>query len=145
MGRQSGGAISAGAGSTTLPLMSIYALAANRPAIREIGISNVSAVAVAVKVVRLTTTGTQGGALVEDRHDPDGAAVNAALFDTHTVAPALGNDMGYRCQLGAAIGSGWVWTFGAEGLLIPVGVANGIGVIIENGTGQILQIYFAWD
>ncbi len=144
MARFSSGALTAGAGSTTLPLISIYALAADRPTLREIGISLTTATAAAYKLVRLTATGTQGSALVNAKHTPD-TALNAAAFNTHTVNPTLGDDLGYRCQLGAAVGSGWVWTFGDAGLLIPVGVANGIGVIVENGTGQVLQAYIVWD
>jgi hypothetical protein len=47
--------------------------------------------------------------------------------------------------LGAAIGAGVIWTFGDAGIRIPVGAANGVGVVVENGTGQACQIYAVWD
>ena len=50
-----------------------------------------------------------------------------------------------QTTLGAAVGSGWVWTFGDEGLQIPEGTANGIGIYIPTGTGQILDYYIFWD
>lgn len=144
MARYSTGVLT-GAGSTTLPIVSLYSAAAVAGKIREIGITNTTATAVALKLVRLTSTGTQGGVLVEAKHDPDSAAASAAGFTTHTAAPTLGDDLGYRASLGAAIGSGVIWTFGDAGLRIPVGVANGIGVLVENGTGQACQVYLVWD
>ena len=62
----------------------------------------------------------------------------------------LGDDLGYRAVLGAAVGSGVIWTFGDDGILIGEpdaveAVTNGIGVILETGTGQICQVYMSWD
>ncbi|MGH9158186.1 MAG: hypothetical protein ACRD1K_20650 [Acidimicrobiales bacterium] len=123
----------------------MYAAAAVGAKIREIGVFNTTATAVDVKLVRLTTAGTQGAGLTEAEHDPDGAAAACTAFTTHTGAPTLGDDLGYRASLGAAIGSGVIWTFGDQGLRIPVGTGNGIGVIIEVGTGQACQAYIVWD
>ena len=133
------------AGSTTLPLISLYSAAAVGGKIREIGVFNTTATALDIKLVRLTTTGTQGSALTVGKADPDSAAASSGAFQTHTVAPTLGSDLGYRASLGAAVGSGVIWTFGDQGLRIPVGTANGIGVIVENGTGQACQAYIIWD
>ena len=139
------GARAAGAGSTTLPSGSLYAGAAVSPRLREVGIFNTAAVAVAVKLVRLTTAGTQGAGLVEaDQAVADAVAASAA-FNTHTGAPTLGDDLGYRTALAAAVGSGVIWTFGADGIAIPVGTGNGIGIIIATGTGQILDWYLVFD
>lgn len=137
--------VKTGAGSTTLPIISLYAAAANGGAIYEIGVFNTTAVAVDLKLVRLTTAGTQGAGLVEAPHNPDSVAAACTAFTTHSVAPTLGNDMGYRASLGAAIGAGVIWTFGSTGMRIPVGTGNGIGVIVENGTGQACQAYLVWD
>jgi len=134
------------AGSTTLPLISLYASASVGGKIREIGLFNTTATAVDVKLTRLTTAGTQGTGLTEAEHDPDGAGASCTAFTTHSsTPPTAGDDLGYRASLGAAIGAGVIWTFGDTGLRIPVGTANGIGVLIENGTGQALQAYIAWD
>lgn len=145
MARYSNGGLSAGAGSTTLPLMSIYSAAAVAGTFREVGVFNTTATAVAVKLVRLTTTGTQGAGLpAPNKYNPDSAAASMVGFQTHTVAPTT-SDAGYRAQLGAAVGSGVIWTFGDLGMRIPVAVTQGIGVMIENGTGQVCQVYFVWD
>lgn len=146
MGRYSTGARSAGAGSTTLPVGSLYAAASATGWLREVGVTNTTTTAVAIKLVRLTTAGTQGSGLTEAPHSK-GLAVAAACtaFDTHTVAPTLGDDLGYRGTVGAAAGAGMVWTFSDQGLFIPTGTGNGIGIIVATGTGQILDWWMTWD
>jgi hypothetical protein len=134
------------AGSTTLPLFSIYGSTTGRPYLNEVGIFNASSTAVSLRLVRLTTTGTRGTALTNSpmtMEDP--APAMASCYGTHTVAPTLGGDLGYRCVLGAAAGSGIVWTWPDRVMTISSAAAtNGIGVIVENGTGQACQIYFVW-
>lgn len=135
------------AGSTTLPIISLYGSATVTPQIVEVGIFNTTTTAVALKLVRLTTTGTQGTGLVEAPLNPEinPPTALAAAFGTHTVAPTLGNDLGYRGILGAAVGSGLIWTFGGRGLSVTVAANAGVGVIVENGTGQACQAYIVWD
>lgn len=145
MPRYSAGGRSTGAGSTTLPVGSIYSGAAGPTKIVEIGVFNTTAVAAAIKLVRLTSTGTQGAGLTEAPHENDASGAVATAFDTHSAAPTLGNDLGYRASLGAAIGAGVIWTFDNGGLRIAPGVANGVGIIVASGTGQILDWYVVWD
>lgn len=133
------------AGSTTLPIISLYSAAAVRGKIREIGVFNTTTTALALALRRLTTTGTQGAALTKAKYDQDSAAASSGTFTTHTVAPTLGDDLGYRAAVGAAVGAGVIWRFDDSGLLLPVGVANGIGIIVAVGTGQICDAYIIWD
>ncbi len=149
MARFSAGVLTT-AGSTTLPIMSLYSAAATVGALREVGCFNTTATAVAVKLVRLDTTGTQGSGLVEARHHPKKPPALCTAFTTHSANPTLGDDLGYRAQLGAAVGSGVIWTFGGDGLVIgPEDAAEqvifGIGLIVADGTGQACQVYFVWD
>jgi len=144
MARYSAGALTS-AGSTTLPIISLYAAASVGGALREVGVFNTTTTAVALKLVRLTTAGTQGAALVEGKHDPNSVAASCTAVNTHSIAPTLGDDLGYRAVLGAAIGAGVIWVFGGTGLIIPTGTGNGIGVIVENGTGQACQAALTWD
>jgi len=144
MARYSSG-VRTGAGSTTLPIISVYATAAVSPKVREIGVFNTTTTAVALHVVLLTTAGTQGAGLVEGKHDPNSATAACTAFTTHTGAPTLGSDMGYRTSLGAAIGSGVIWTFGDQGISVPLGTGNGVGVIVTTGTGQVCDAYIVWD
>ena len=143
MPRYSAGVVT-GAGSTTLPIISLYAAAAVGARIREIGATNTTATEVVLKLIRMTTTGTRGSALTNAKHDPASAAAGCSAYGTHTVT-ATNTDMGYRTVLGAAIGSGVIWTFGDSGLVIPVGTGNGIGIMVGSGTGQACSCYIVWD
>lgn len=147
MARFSLGALSAGAGSTTLPLLSLYGVATGSFALREVGVTNTTSTAVAIRLVRLSTAGTQGSAVGGSQIGYDVARPTplCKVFNTHTVAPTVADDLGYRASLGAAVGAGVIWTFGDIGIRCAVGTANGVGVIIENGTGQVCQVYFVWD
>lgn len=132
------------AGSTTLPIASLYSTAAIRIRVREIGVFNTTATAVSLRLVRLTTTGTRGAAFtsgVQYAEDPT-AAIGVA-YNTHTVAPTL-TDLGFRTVLGASIGSGMVWSFEDFQLTIGAVANTGIGIAVENGTGQATQAYFNW-
>ena len=144
MPRYSSGALTT-AGSTTLPIISLYAGSGAGGAIREISVSNTTTTAVAIRLVRLTSTGTQGTGLTEAKYDPNSATASCAAFNTHSANPSLGDDLGYRVVLGSAIGSTIIWTFGDVGLRIQAGTSNGVGVIVENGTGQACQAYIVWD
>jgi hypothetical protein len=133
------------AGSTTLPIMSLYAVAAQGLMVREVGVFNTTTTAVRFKLVRLTSAGTPGAALTENKYlDWSGTPVGTA-FNTHTGAPSLGTDIA-AMEAGAATGAGTILTFYGEnnGLLIPLGTANGIG-ILPLGTGQICDAYIVWD
>lgn len=144
MARYTAGGVSAGAGSTTLPLMSIYAVASVGFTLRECGVFNTTATAVQVKLCRLSTAGTPGSAITPGKYNPDSVAASATPFNTHTVT-GTNTDLGYRTELGAAVGAGVIWTFGDLGIRCSVGTGNGIGVIIDAGTGQVCEIYFVWD
>lgn len=144
MARYSAGAKTS-AGSTVLPIISVYAAAAVGGTLRAVGLTNTTSTAVDLRLVRLTTAGTQGAGLTEGKHNPESAAASCTAFTTHSANPTLGDDLGYRWSLGAAVGAGLIETFGDTGIRITVGTANGIGVIVENGTGQPIEAYLVWD
>lgn len=133
------------AGSTTLPISSIYGSASGRIFLSELGVFNTSGTAVALKLVRLTTAGTRPTAWTSAPVSlEDTAAAVGLAYGTHTVAPTLGADLGYRTVLGAAAGSGIVWTWPDRVLTITATANAGIGLVVENGTGQACQVYWAW-
>ena len=144
MARYSAG-VKTGAGSTTLPIISIYGIAGVGGKVREIGVFNTTNTAFDIKLVTLTSAGTQGAGQTETKHDPDSGAAQCTVFTTHTAGTPVGADLGYRASLGAAVGAGVIWTFGDTGLRFSPGTANGIGVVVENGTGQAAQAYIVWD
>jgi hypothetical protein len=128
-----------------LPVGSLYSSAAVNMRVREVGISNTTAVAVCVGLCRLSTAGTGGAALTEQALDGTAVAASCQAVNTHTVAPTLA-DLGIRITLGAAVGSAVIWTFPDDvGVNAPVGVTNGIGIYIPTGTGQVVDWYMKWE
>ena len=133
------------AGSTTLPVAALVGSASVRCRVREIGVFNTTTTAVALKLCRLTSAGTPGTAGTVDKLDPaDPTAVVGALRNTYTSTAPTTSDAGFRCVLGAAIGSGFVWTFEDFEFTTLVAANAGIGILVENGTGQALQTYWKW-
>ena len=137
------------AGTTARPMMSLYSPAASTGTLREVGVFNTTATAVEIGLVRLSTTGTQGAGITAVSFNVKKPAALCTAFTTHT-ADATATSLGYRTVLGAAVGSGVIWTFGDDGLTIGILdavelVTNGIGVILLTGTGQICQTYMVWD
>lgn len=132
------------AGTAALPLVSLYATAAVRPGILEIALSNTTVTAATVSINRLSTTGTQGAGLTEVCEDiPEQTAV-ATGFAGHTAGPTIGAEC-RRFTLGAAAGSGVIWTWPSDApLRIAAATTNGIGVIVPVGTGQILDYSITW-
>ena len=133
------------AGSTTLPIISVYGHADIGPRVVEIGVSNTTATAVALKLCKLTTAGTQGTGLTETGFDLGNPTAKCTAVNTHSSTGPTVVDAGFYVTLGGQIGAGWIWTFGAGGLCCPAGTSNGIGVIVQTGTGQVLDAYIVWD
>lgn len=136
-----------GVGSTTLPAVSIYAPAAHGVTIREISCFNETVTACVYNIVRLTSAGTPGTGKTEveiSQPAAEGKDPGATVFDAHSVAPSLGSVI-RRMPIGAAIGAGYYWTWGDRGLYIPAGTANGIGIILASGTGQLCAAHFTWE
>lgn len=130
------------AGTSALPLVSLYGTAAVRPRVVEVGIWNTTAVAVTVSLNRLTTTGTPGAGLTEVPEDSPLHAAVATGFAGHTIGPTIGGEL-RRATLAAAIGSGVIWTF--QGIELSEATTNGIGLIVPTGTGQVLDYAIVWD
>jgi len=145
MARYSGGFRTTGAGSTTLPIAGITATTLVRPRIKEIGAFNTTAVAVALAVRRITALGTAGAAEVEV-YDTDPVQVAlATLLNTWTVAPTFVSGNVRVATLGAVVGSGVIWTFGGEGLVVPNTTGDGVVLVPLTGTGQICDVYINWE
>jgi hypothetical protein len=132
------------AATSTLPCVSLYSTAAVNFDLLEIGISNTVATANVVALCRLTTAGTQGTGLTEAALDQGSVAATCTAFLAHTGTPPTLVDLGYRFQLGAAVGAAVIWTFLPGEFRSVIGTANGVGVYCPTGTGQALDVYFKW-
>ena len=136
-----------GAGSTTLPIGGLMSVTGCRPRLVEVGVFNTTTTACAVALRRVTAAGTSGSTQsVVYESDPSQTAL-ATPKDTWTVAPTFTSGNLRVASLGAAVGSGLIWTFGgpAGGLLIPNTTGDGIVVSVLTGTGQICDVSFTWD
>jgi hypothetical protein len=132
------------AGSTTLPVAALVGSASVLARIREIGVFNTTSTAVTLKLCRLSTAGTPGATLTAAAMNSDPATNVAVAKNTYTSTAPTTTDLGFRAVLGAAVGSGFVWTFEDFDLTTLVAANAGVGILVENGTGQALQVYFKW-
>jgi hypothetical protein len=149
MARYAIGGISSAAATSTLPAVTLYGGANAGGRVREIGLFNTTATAFYATVRKFSTAGTRGAGLDEYQLDSPVSASgtsNCTGADASTsTPPTLVVGTPRIAELGASIGSGVIWTFGGEGLVIPPGTANGIGILCPSGTGQIFTYYIEWD
>lgn len=123
---------------------SLYATASSgQLVVREIGAFNTTTTPVAAAVGIATSAGTQGTGLTEVNESDPTHTILGTGFQTHTADATLTQTR--YTSLGAAVGSGIVWVFGDNGLIIPEGTANGVVITCHTGTGQHLDFYFVWD
>jgi hypothetical protein len=146
MARYAVGGVATIVGSATLPFVSVYAIAGVNPRLREVHVINTTVTGgFTVALCRLSTAGTQGAALTEVALDGTTVAASCTAFAGHTGAPTLA-DLAYRRRMGAAIGDEVIWTFNNDvGVTVPVGTANGLGLYVPQGTGQICEYVLVWD
>jgi len=129
--------------SSVRAAVSLFATASVGAKVREVGITNTTSTALAVALVRFTNATGVGAGLTEADYDAANPAICTG-FAGHTADGAIGQVI-RQASIGAAVGAGVVWTFGDSGLLIPVGTANGIGVTVPTGSGQVLDYWIDWD
>jgi hypothetical protein len=143
------GGIASAAATATLPAVTLYGGANAGGRVREIGLFNTTATAFYASLRKFSTAGTRGAGL--DEYQVDGpvsasATANCSGADASTsTPPTLVVGTPRIAVLPAAIGGGVIWTFGGEGLVIPPGTGNGIGILCPSGTGQIFTYYIEWD
>lgn len=131
-------------GTAARGMMSIYSPAGSGFALREVGVFNTTSTALAIALARFTATGTQGAGQTEGEYNNDKAPPLATVFAGHTADATVGQIL-RQASLGAAVGAGIIWTFGDEGIYVPAGTSNGLGIIVPTGTGQICDLYFDWE
>jgi hypothetical protein len=125
-------------------MMSLYATASIGGRLREVGVFNTTAVAVAIALARMTNATNVGAGQTEGEYDESTAPPSCTIFAGHTGDSAVGQIL-RQATLGAFVGAGVIWTFGDNGVAIQPGTANGLGIIVPTGTGQICDLYFDWD
>lgn len=136
--------LASGIGTTARPCVSVYSPAGNGFVIRELACWNTTTTACVYKWARLTTAGTPGSGLTEMEWREDGLAPTVTAFDAHSADATIGLTVEYM-PIGAAIGAGYYYTYGSEGLVVAAGTGNGVGLVLASGTGQILAYKIVWE
>ena len=144
------GSVSAGAaGSATLPFAGLRSgTATNTPRVLEIKVFTRTANAAIIRIVRLTSAGTASALTVNEFFEASPAAEATPVHTYTSTAPTIqaGDvDVG---AVGAAIGSGFHYTYyGETRLYIPAAAtnANGIGIIELNDTANVYDVTFIWE
>jgi hypothetical protein len=130
---------------TALRGPSVYATTGVHPSIREVGIYNASQTQFVVGLARATALGTRGAALVPlPIEDPARVAVCTGA-NVHTADATVVAVPGRQAMIGAAYGSGVVWTFGVNGFGLDALTTSGIVIICPTGAGQLFDFYIEWD
>ncbi len=146
MARFSAGARATGAGSTTLPTQALYATANGRPILREVMMANTTATACVYELVTFNTAGTPGAGLTEGKWADQSGAPDSVAFQAFTsTAPTIDQRLGILFPLAGLIGSAIIRTMPGDGIRVPTGTANGIGLIVHTGTGQLCDIDWTWE
>lgn len=137
------------AGSTTLPIFSLFSNGAALVQLFEVGIFNTTTTALDIGLYRYgwAAVGTVGSAVTTGCLDNPSLTARAQPFSTPSAGTATLTPLGYRAEIGAAIGAGVIWTFGGSGITIPAaaGTVNGIAIIPPIGTGQACDVYAIWE
>jgi hypothetical protein len=130
-------------GTTARAIASVFATASVGFRLLEVHVFNTTTTATAVALARFTAATNVGTGLTEAEYDEVLPPPLCTGFAGHTGDGTTGQII-CQASLGAAIGSGVMWTF-REGIAVQIGTANGIGVIGVSGvTGQILDYTYVW-
>lgn len=131
-------------GTSARAMMSIFSTATGGFRLVEVSVANTTTTAVTIALARFTAATNVGAGQTEGEYDNDGMPPIATVFAGHTGDGTVGQIL-RQTTLGAAAGAGVIWTFGDGGIVVPSGTANGIGVIVPTGTGQICDLDYTWD
>jgi hypothetical protein len=122
------------------------ATANNHLVLVEVGVTNTTVTDFECSLRRVSAAGTPGASQTIVYEDGDSAGATAGdPRGLWTVTPTFVAGEVRRATIGASKGSGAVWTFGARGLLVPLGTANGVVLLPVDGTGQIFDVWWSWD
>lgn len=130
--------------TATRPAMGLMNGASNTFILREAGITNTTSTNSPFHLALLTAAGTIVSTPAQTPHRYLGPTSTCDAV-TWSADPTVGATLGYRHMLGAAIGAGVIWTFGGDGIQTNVGIANGVSLALESGTGVAVEAYMIWD
>lgn len=133
-------------GTSARAIASVFGIANVGGFIREVGVFNTTSTAVVVGLIRFSAATGVGAGLTEAKwNSTHNFTPNLTGFAGHTGDGTTAGGTIRQASLAAAVGAGVIWTFGGPGLEIPPGTANGVGIYIPTGTGQICDYYIDWE
>jgi hypothetical protein len=142
MARYSAGGLT-GAGSTTLPVIALYAGATGAPILKGFRIWNTTANPVEFELVRVTTAGTWSATTEAPWRDRASPNVSQVVITASSTPPTIGTRLGLFYALPGVINAGIMENL-EEGLHVPTGVANGLA-LVPLGTGQPIRASFIFE
>ena len=123
---------------------SVYATTGVTPQIRSVEVYNTTVTACAVAIGRASATGTQGTALTEICISDAAISIVATGFNTHTANATVSAAI-RQASLGAAIGSGVIWTWGPGEFVLQAATTSGVMLFLPTGTAQHVDFAIEWD
>lgn len=138
------------AGTATLPIAGLRSVQTNSfPCIREIKLFTQAANSAIIRIVRLTTAGTATAITTNEMNEQGTAAIAGAVHTYSSTAPTIQAGDIDVAMVGAAIGSGFHYTYYGEGKgLWITGAAtnaNGIALIEDTDTANTYSGTIIWE
>ncbi len=131
-------------GTSARAMMSIFASATGNLRVVSFAVTNTTTTALAIALARFTAATNVGAGQTEGEYNNDSVVPLATVFAGHSGDGTVGQILEQH-TIGAAAGAGVILTFGDGGIVIPSGTANGLGIIVPTGTGQICDLTVVWD
>lgn len=124
----------------------LVATSTDRLRVREIGLFVNAATATSVGLIRSASLGTRTSPSTGQQGDPAEPAATGTIAVAWSVAPTISGSPLYlkKIVVPAAIGNGFIWTFGPNDLVVPVSA----GLLLWNfgaGAGSISNGYIVWE
>lgn len=123
----------------------LVAAASDRLQVREIGCFVNAATATYVGLIRAATLGTRTSPVLGAAGDAADGAATGGVAVAWSAAPTIStNPYLRRMVIPAAIGNGFIWSFGPGELVVPMSA----GILLWNfnsAAGSAMDFYIAWD
>lgn len=119
-------------GTAARPIAGLLMTATVSGVLREVHLFNETVTACTYGLYNFTG-GTAGTDVTERKHRRNAPASSCQAKNGWTADATIGEFTGYAFELGAAIGSGGIFTFGDEGLEGELGATSGLGIVLIAG------------
>ena len=137
------------AGTNLLPFAGIRSGSTGHIIVREIKVFNQGSLSAIIRVARITTVGTSTGLTAKEHNEGGPPPLGTAVHTYTSTGPTIeaGDvDIG---MVGAAVGSGFHYTYYGEGrgLYIPLAASSAVGIVLveDVDTANTYSGAFVWE